>query len=177
MRLSNIFQVVGLINIFLSLAMLAPLAVSIYYSEGDTSIFLKSFIVTLITGIILFVTCRKDDLNISHKEGFAIVAACWISVAGFSSLPFILSGQFPSTIDAVFEAVSGITTTGASILTSVEDLTHGIIFWRSMIHWLGGMGIIIVALVILPILGIGGMQLYKAEVSTVTGDKFGKSVV
>ena len=176
MNIRHILQVVGLINIFLSIAMVAPLAVSLYYGDGDSLIFLKSFLITLSVGLVLFLSCREPDLDISHKEGFAIVAAAWVSVAGFSSLPFILSGEFPSTLDAIFEAVSGITTTGASILTNIEGLSHGIVFWRSFIHWLGGMGIVIVALVILPFLGIGGMQLYKAEVSTVTSDKFAPRV-
>jgi len=176
MRLRHILQVVGLINTFLALAMLAPLSASFYYGDGDLSAFVISFIITFLSGLSLYFFFRSDNLDISHREGFAIVAASWISMSLFSSLPFILSGQFPSVLDAVFEAVSGITTTGASILTNIEGLTHGIIFWRSMIHWLGGMGIVIVALVILPILGIGGMQLYKAEVSVVTTDKFAPRV-
>jgi trk system potassium uptake protein TrkH len=172
LRLRIAFQIVGLINIILALAMLAPLLISLFYKQGDTSTFLYSFLITGTIGAILFVVFRGPVSEVSHREGFVIVALSWISASLFSSVPYLLSGAFPSPVYAIFEAVSGITTTGASILTDIEALPHSILFWRSMTHWLGGMGIIVLSLMILPFLGIGGMQLYRAEVSTISGDKF-----
>ncbi len=98
------------------------------------------------------------------REGFAVVAFGWLVVGLLGALPFWLSGQIPSFTDAVFESISGFTTTGASILPDIESRTHGTLFWRALTHWLGGMGIVLLALAILPLLGVGGMQLFRAEV-------------
>jgi trk system potassium uptake protein TrkH len=176
LRFKVVFHIVGLINMILSLVMLTPLFVSLFFDEGDTGVFIVSFLITGLSGLLLFFLCRTSLTNLSHRLGFVIVAACWISASIFCSLPFILSGVFPSVIDAVFEAVSGLTTTGASILPGLEGIPHGILFWRSLTHWIGGMGIVILGLAILPLLGIGGMQLYKAEASAVTSDKLAPRV-
>jgi trk system potassium uptake protein TrkH len=172
LRLRVALQIVGLISILLALAMLAPLFVSLFYKQGDTGTFLYSFLITGSIGAVLFLVFRGPVLEVSHREGFVIVAASWICASLFSSVPYLLSGTFASPVDAVFEAVSGITTTGATILTDIEAMPYGILFWRSMTQWLGGMGIIVLSLIILPFLGIGGMQLYRAEASTISGDKF-----
>ncbi len=172
MRLRVVLQVIGAINMILAMAMIAPLLVSLLYSEGDTKAFLLSFIITAVTGVILYLVFRTSGLEVGHREGFVIVAAAWLSTSFFSSLPYIFSGTFPTFVDAIFEATSGITTTGASVLTEIEELPHGILFWRSMTHWLGGIGIVLFGVAILPLLGIGGMQLYKAEASGIAGDKF-----
>lgn len=177
MRLRVAFQVVGLINIVLALAMLAPLVVSLFYKDGDTLTFLYSSIITGATGALMYLVCRGPVLEVSHREGFVIVSFSWLSAGFFSAVPYLISGAFPSSIDAVFEAVSGITTTGASILTNIEAMPHGLLFWRSMTHWLGGMGIIVLSVAILPFLGIGGMQLYRAEASTISGEKFAPRIM
>ncbi len=173
MKIRHILLIVGIITLFLSLAMVFPLFVSLLFGDGDTRAFLYAFMITSAVGVFLTLACRGSTaIEISHREGFVVVALSWMGAAFFSALPFIFSGSFPSFVDAVFEAVSGITTTGASVLTDVDHLPHGLLFWRSMIHWLGGMGIVVLSLAILPLLGIGGMQLYKAEASTVSADKF-----
>ncbi|MGH2567832.1 MAG: TrkH family potassium uptake protein [Bacteroidota bacterium] len=114
---------------------------------------------------------RMQGEELRVREGFAVVTFGWMIVPLFGSLPFLLSGAIPSFTDAYFETISGFTTTGASILTDVEKLPHGLLYWRSLTHWLGGMGIIVLSLAILPMLGIGGMQLFRAEVTGPTKDK------
>ncbi len=136
-----------------------------------------SFAVTGSAGLALVLLFRTRPLEISHREGFMVVTLTWLSSAFFGSLPFVLSGHFSSFVDALFESTSGFTTTGASVLTDVTVLPHGVLFWRSLTHWLGGMGIVVLSLAILPLLGIGGMQLYKAEASSVVaGEKFAPRV-
>ncbi|MEZ4683816.1 MAG: potassium transporter TrkG [Caldilineaceae bacterium] len=105
------------------------------------------------------------------REGFAIVTFGWLGFSLFGCLPYLFSGTIPSFTDAFFETISGFTTTGATILTEIESLPHGILLWRSLTHWLGGMGIIVLSLAILPFLGVGGMQLFKAEVPGPVADK------
>lgn len=179
MRIKNALQISGLINIFLALTMTIPLAASIAFKDSQASTFIYSSIITALTGIIFFFSAQSKGgakKEIGNREGFVIVAFSWITVALFSSVPFILSGSFDSITDAVFEATSGITTTGASILNNIESMPKSIILWRSFIHWLGGLGIVLLGLAILPLLGIGGMQLYKAEASVVSSEKFAPRV-
>jgi len=172
MRPRAILQIMGVINMIIAAAMLAPLCISLLFDEGDTKTFVISVAITAAVGLILYFVFRTKDIEISHREGFVVVAASWLCASFFSALPFYISGTLPSLTDAVFEASSGITTTGASVLNQIEGLPHGILFWRSMTHWLGGIGIVLFSVAILPLLGIGGMQLYKAEASSITGDKF-----
>lgn len=126
--------------------------------------------ITALIGFIAFKTTRFDQ-DLRTKEGFAIVTLGWFFFSIFGSLPFLISGYIPSFTNAFFETMSGFTTTGASILTDIEALPHGILFWRSLTHWIGGMGIIVLSIAILPFLGIGGMQLFKAEVPGPVADK------
>ncbi|MBI5233504.1 MAG: TrkH family potassium uptake protein [Deltaproteobacteria bacterium] len=176
MIIRPLLYIVGLINLLLAAAMLLPLAVSYIYGEGDSRVFGISILITVVTGALLFFAFGKRDLDISHRAGFVVVAFSWISVSMFSALPFYISGVFPSFTDAFFESVSGLTTTGASVLKDVEVLSHAMLFWRSMLHLIGGMGIVLLGLAILPFLGIGGMQLYKAETSSVSAEKFAPRV-
>jgi trk system potassium uptake protein TrkH len=156
--------------LFLAASLSVPAAIAWFYAEGDFHAFLITIIVTLLTGIIGFLITRtKTELHI--KDGFLIVSSGWILFAAIGAIPFKLSGFIPSYTDAFFETMSGFTTTGASILTDIEALPHGLLFWRSLTHWLGGMGIILLSLAILPLLGVGGMQLFKAEVPGPTPDK------
>ena len=150
--------------------MLLPIIVSWIYGEDDLIPLAVSAGITASIGIVLILTCRvKYDLRL--REGFTLVALTWICFAFLGALPFYLSGYIPSYTDAFFETMSGFTTTGASILLNIEQLPHGLLFWRSFTHWLGGMGIILLSLAILPLLGVGGMQLYKAEVPGPEHDK------
>ena len=172
MRIRIAFHVAGLVTLIVAFAMLAPFAASLYYNDGDAAAFGYAILITAGSGAALFALFRGPMLEVNHREGFVIVAFAWLAAGFFSSVPYLLSGSFPSPVDAVFEAVSGITTTGASVIRDIESMPHGILFWRSMTHWMGGMGIVLVGVAILPFLGIGGMQLFKAETSTISGDKF-----
>ncbi len=153
--------------------MLIPLAVSLYYQEWDTLCLLASAFLTALIGAGLTVAGRKHR-EISLRDGFAVVSLGWLAMALAGALPFYLSDAIPSFTDCFFESMSGFTTTGASILgphLPIESLPHGLLFWRSLTHWIGGMGIILLSLAILPMLSVGGMQLYRAEVPGPTKDK------
>lgn len=152
--------------------MLFGIPFSIYYGDGDILTLVISGLTTSLIGIVMWLVNKKyDKQEISKREGFLIVTLGWIFMSAFGAIPFVIQGSIPSYTDAFFETMSGFTTTGASILKEVEVLPHGILFWRSMTHWIGGMGIILLSIAILPILGIGGMQLYQAEVAGPTKDK------
>ncbi|MEW6265591.1 MAG: TrkH family potassium uptake protein [Thermodesulfobacteriota bacterium] len=172
MHLRLTLYLVGLVNFFLALTMVAPLFVAWLYHDGSAQAFLFSFLLTLISsaGMIL-AGWDKRRLEIRHREGMAAVALGWFSAGIFGAIPFYLAGTFTSFLDCLFESLSGFTTTGSSVLTDIEVLPPGILFWRSLTHWLGGMGIIVLTLAILPFLGVGGMQLFKAEVPGPVADK------
>lgn len=153
--------------------MLIPLGVSLYYGDGDAPWLAVSMILTLVSGSGLVLAGHKNR-EISLRDGFAVVGFGWLAMALAGALPFYLEGSIPSFTDAFFESMSGFTTTGASILgphLPIESLPHGLLFWRSLTHWIGGMGIILLSLAILPMLSVGGMQLYRAEVPGPTKDK------
>lgn len=143
--------------------MLFPLLYAIYYQEPVINAFIISMAITSLSGLLLWKFFSSKE-PIGHKEGFAIATLGWILAAGFGALPFLFAGTFPSFIDAYFESMSGFTTTGATVLTSIEGNPYAILFWRNFIQWLGGMGIIVLVVAILPALGVGGMQLFKSEV-------------
>lgn len=161
----------SLLIFFLGVSMSLPLVVSLIYGEQDFSAFLFSFFICILFGSILFFFTRSSKREISHREGFAIVAVGWIVVAFFGALPYFLSGALNNFSDAFFESASGFTTTGATVVTNIEALYHATLLWRSFTQWLGGMGIILLSIAILPLLGVGGMQLYKAEVPGPVTDK------
>ncbi len=163
MNYRPVLAILGLLLIFVGLFMIFPILFSLYYGEDDLIPLLISAAITVSVGCILYFLYRAHK-EIRIKESFAIVTFGWLSASLFGALPFIISGYIPSYTDAFFETMSGFTTTGASILTNIEALPHGLLFWRSLTHWLGGMGIIVLSLAILPLLGIGGMQLFKAEI-------------
>jgi trk system potassium uptake protein TrkH len=139
--------------------------------QSDFYAILYSGLFTFIIGLFIFVYTRKATKNTTKKEGYLVVSLSWIVISIFGSLPFYLSGYFISYTDAFFETMSGFTTTGASILNDIEAVPQGLLFWRSLTHWIGGMGIIVLSLAILPLLGIGGMQLFSAESPGPTTDK------
>jgi trk system potassium uptake protein TrkH len=166
-----ILSVVGALVAFLGAAMLLPLGFGLYHADGSFYPLALSAAVTLAVGLSSYFMLREPEQNtVGTREGMAIVTIGWTVVGLFGALPFWFSGTCPFT-DAVFESVSGFTTTGASIFTDVEAVPDGLLFWRSLIQWLGGMGIIVLSIAILPFLGVGGMQLYKAEVPSPVPDK------
>lgn len=178
-----IAKILGMLMILIGVAILSALPFSYYYApEGinqlqlfnaDTEfypILLSGLLAIILGGLSTFVF-RHADKKTGKKEGYIIVSVSWILISLLGSLPFYLSGYFSSFTDAFFETISGFTTTGASILNDIESLPKGLLFWRSMTHWIGGMGIIVLSLAILPLLGIGGMQLFSAESPGPTTDK------
>lgn len=170
MQIQLVIHILGFLLIFLSGSMLLPIPFSIYYGDGHHHYFLIPAVITIITGFLCFkLTKRNRDLR--AREGFGIVTLGWVFFSLFGCLPFLISGAIPNLTDAFFETMSGFTTTGATILTDIEALPHGLLFWRSLTHWMGGMGIIVLSLAILPFLGVGGMQLFKAEVPGPVPDK------
>ncbi len=176
MHFRLIGNVLGALIFFIGLAMLLPLGVSLIYAEGDANAILISLSLTTLSGLVLYGLTRGASKEFGSKDGFTIVALGWIFACLFGSLPYLFSGSLGGFVDCYFESVSGFTTTGATVVTSIEELPHGILFWRSLTHWLGGMGIILLSLAILPFLGVGGMQLYKAEVPGPVVDKLAPRV-
>lgn len=171
-NVKQIVNILGFLLIFEGLFMLLGIPFSLYYKEEHVLSLLWSALITSGTGGIVWLTTKGKFLDqINKKEGFLLVSLAWIAISLFGTLPFLISGAIPSFTDAFFETASGFTTTGASILTDVEVLPKGIQFWRSMTHWIGGMGIIVFSVALLPFLGIGGMQLFAAEMPGVTKDK------
>ncbi|MBT3310967.1 MAG: TrkH family potassium uptake protein [Desulfobacterales bacterium] len=172
MRWRFIISITGILLLFLSLAMALSLLVGLYYRDQSVIPLLKSIGTTAVAGASCFFIFRESRIDhISQREGMAIVAIGWTVIGFFGALPFYLSGFFPEFVNAFFESVSGFTTTGSSILNDIESLPKGLLFWRSFIQWIGGMGIIVLSVAILPFLGVGGMQLYKAEVPSPVPDK------
>lgn len=170
MKYRAVIYILSALLIFLGVSMIAPTLIALFSHEGDVNGFLITLAVAWIIGLVgLFSSKTSQELR--PKEGFLIVTLGWVLFALIGALPFRISGFIPSYTDAFFETMSGFTTTGASILTDIEALPHGLLFWRSLTHWLGGMGIILLSLAILPLLGIGGMQLFKAEVPGPTPDR------
>lgn len=165
-----VLRMQGLIALFIGASLLLPLPFAFYYGEGDAMGILISALISLAAGSLAMIGIKKGQ-DLRPKEGFAVVTFGWLSFAAFGSLPYVLTGAIPDYTNAFFETMSGFTTTGATILTDIESLPHGILFWRSLTHWIGGMGIIVMSIAILPFLGIGGMQLFKAEVPGPVADK------
>ncbi|HET8803133.1 MAG TPA: potassium transporter TrkG, partial [Aequorivita sp.] len=151
--------------------MLISAIISWYYNDGVLNEMLLAGTVALGVGGMIMLLTKNHRKEIQKREGYIIVAFGWIFMALIGTLPYIFTGAIPSFTDAFFETMSGYTTTGASILTDIEVVPRGVLFWRSITHWIGGMGIIVLAIAILPLLGIGGMQLFAAEAPGPTGDK------
>jgi len=165
MKIRPVLNTLGAFLFILGLTMLVPLACTLYYGEANAWSFILSIGITSGTGGALYFASRPGEKKIvlSHREGFLIVSAGWILAALFGGLPYMIHGALPALTDAYFETMSGFTTTGATVINKIEALPHGIILWRSMTQWLGGMGIIVLSVAILPFLGVGGRQLLRAE--------------
>ena len=151
--------------------MFSGIPFSLYYCGNKCFSLMNSGIFTFITGILTWYLTKNAEKKIGKREAYLIVSLAWIVISVFGMIPYLLSGAIPSVTDAFFETISGFTTTGASILTDIESLPKGILFWRAMTHWIGGMGIIVLSVAVLPLLGIGGMQLFVAEMPGITPDK------
>ncbi len=171
MNLRAILNVVGILLILLAVILVLPVAVSLYYDDpalaghmGETTAFGWTAFLSGAFGLALWKIFPSGIDHLRDREGFAIVGFSWIAIVAFGALPMYLSGACPRFVDAYFETMSGFTTTGASILTAIDGLPHGILFWRNLMQWMGGMGIILLSLAIFPALGIGSFHLFKAEI-------------
>ena len=163
-RTATVQRILGFLIAGASLMMLPPALVSWWYADGTASLFLVSAVILLVTGMAIFLPVRHIHEELRLRDGFLVVAVCWISLALVGALPFLLLTQPEiSYVDAVFESMSGLTTTGATILTNIDSLPRGVLYYRQQLQWLGGLGIVVLAVAIMPMLRIGGMQLYRAE--------------
>lgn len=172
----NIYGIVNILGVLLIVnAALMALCIpfSIYYLDGTLLKWIYSVVISLILGLVLWGATkkRKESRKIKKRDGYIIVTLSWIVMAFSGAIPFMLTGSVPGLTDAFFESISGFTTTGASILDDIEALPESILFWRSLTQWIGGLGFIVLVISILPLLGIGGMQLFMAEAPGITADK------
>ncbi len=173
-----IFHIIGIVLFFESLFLLIDIPVSLIYGGSDFFPILASYLITALTGVSLFLFTRHNLVKEpTIKESFLIVGLSWLLLSLFGALPYLISRSIPNFVNAFFESVSGFTTTGSSILTDIEALPKGILFWRSETHWIGGMGIIVLILAIFPFYNIGGTQLFTAEGSMISFEKLRPRVI
>lgn len=164
MQFLAIQRILGLLLSLFSITMLPAAAVSLYYQDGSVRAFLGAFILLLVTGIVFWLPARKHRKELKIRDGFIVVVMFWLALGMAGALPFFLTEVPKMTFtDAVFESISGLSTTGATVLTDLDTLPEAVLFYRQFLQWLGGMGIVVLAVAILPLLGVGGMQLYRAE--------------
>jgi len=169
---NTVLKILGFLLVIFSVTHLTPLLVSLIYSDDNSRPFVISFSVTLITGLCLWLPARKEKRDLRYRDGFLVVVLFWTVLATFGSLPFILStADSLSITDAFFESMSGLTTTGGTIFTNLDQQPQSTLYYRQQLQWLGGMGIVVLAVAIMPMLGIGGMQLYRAETPGPMKDK------
>ncbi len=163
-RFQSIQRIVGVLLVLSSVTMVPPALVGWFYADGSATAFLEGFAVVLVLGAVCWFPVRHVRRELRIRDGFVVVVACWMVLGLAGSVPLFLSSQPElSLTDAVFESMSALTTTGATVLTGIDFLPKGILFYRQQLQWLGGMGIIVLAVAVLPMLRIGGMQLYRAE--------------
>ena len=159
----SILNILGLLLCIEAVAMIIPMLFDLYYKNDDWVQFLYSSLITFFIGIILFISFRKKNIKLGIRQAFLLTITSWLIISLFGAIPFVYSSSSLSYTDAFFESVSGITTTGATVIFNLENLSEGILIWRSLLQWFGGIGIIVLAMAILPTLQIGGMQLLHME--------------
>ena len=164
MQLAFVSRVLGLMLMVFSTSMLVPIIFATIYQENTLPMFFLAFTITMIVGFLSWLPARNMKGEIRIRDGFIITVLFWLVLSTFGALPFALSQETNlSFIDALFESISGLTTTGATVFTNLEDLPKSILYYRQQLQWLGGIGIVVIAVSILPMIGVGGMQIYKAE--------------
>ena len=164
MNFSSVQRILGILLMVFSITMLPPVAVALWYDDGAAPPFAVAFLITLLAGALLWAPVRTQRRELRLRDGFMVVVMFWTVLGLTGALPFTLAtNPHMSLTDAVFESVSGLTTTGATVIVGLDQLPRSILYYRQQLQWLGGMGIIVLAVAVLPILGIGGMQLYRAE--------------
>ena len=166
MQIKSVIRILGLLLMLFSLAIIPPIIVSLVFQDNETWSFFYAGILIFVSGLLLWLPAAQAKTDLKLRDGFIIVVLFWFVLSSFASLPMILSDSLEISItNAIFESVSGLTTTGATILNGIDALPESILFYRQYLQWLGGLGIIVLAVAVLPMLGVGGMQLYKAEVA------------
>ena len=163
----TVFFTLGLLQIILGLSMIIPILIQLIYNEMDAG-FIGSGIITIIFGMLFFLSNLNHNKKINLQQAFLLTSLSWLSIAIFGSLPFVFSEVNLSFTDAFFESMSGITTTGSTIITNLNDTPKGILLWRAMLQWLGGIGIIVMAITLMPVMNVGGMQLFKISSNDTT---------
>lgn len=166
-----IARVIAVLLLLIGGLMFTGIPFSLYFDSGDLWALLNSGLICVVVGGALWLVKSPGERNIRKREGYLIVALGWLAMVTFGMLPYLLSGVIPDIVGAIFETVSGMTTTGASVLTDIEAAPEGILYWRSLTQWIGGMGIIVLTVAIFPLLGIGGIELFVAEAPGPTSDK------
>ncbi|MDH3586785.1 MAG: potassium transporter, partial [Gammaproteobacteria bacterium] len=157
-------RILGLLLMVFSITMLPPILVSIWYADQAWLSFIEGFALTLVAGIVCWLPVRRERRELRLRDGFLVVASFWTVLGTFGAAPLYFDDSLSLTVtDAIFESISGLTTTGATVLTGLDELPRSILYYRQQLQWLGGMGIIVLAVAVLPMLGVGGMQLYRAE--------------
>lgn len=159
----SVMHVIGLLLCIEAVAMMIPMLTDLIYKNSDWDIFLLSALVTFFIGLVLYYSFKKEKIVIKVRQAFVLTILSWIIIAFFACLPFVFSSANLNYTDSFFESISGITTTGATVINNLDQLQHGILLWRSLLQWFGGIGIILLAIAILPTLQIGGMQLLHME--------------
>ena len=163
MNIKLLFRLLGAILLVEAVAMLPSLFIALGYGDGDAMAFVLTILLLVIAGAPLRIFVKAEKTNLRAREGFLVVSLAWLLLSIFGALPFIFSGVIPHFVDALFEAVSGFTTTGASIMTQIEGQPHGVMFWRSFTHWIGGMGVLVLTLALLPQMSGRTSHLVRAE--------------
>lgn len=164
MRLLAIQRILGLLLMVFSTTLLPPALLSLWYVDGAFHAFITAFFITFAVGVIGWIPARNHKRDMRMRDGFIVVVMFWFVLGGIGALPFMLTVNPHLTLtDSLFESISGLTTTGATVITNLETLPRSILYYRQQLQWLGGMGIVVLAVAVLPLLGVGGMQLYRAE--------------
>ena len=169
MNPKSILNLFSVLILFFSFSFVFPILISIIFNDGAFYIFLKTFISISLVGVVGLMLTRNINNELSQKDGFVIIVMFWVVLCFAGSIPFYLSGM--SIIDSFFESMSGITTTGATVISNIDALPESILFYRQMLQWMGGMGLIVLAIAVMPLLGIGGAQIYKTEIPGAMGEQ------
>ena len=169
MNLKSIINLFSILVLFFSLSYIFPIIVSLIFDDGATSLFLYTLISIGFIGFLGLAATRNVDSELSQKDGFVIIVMFWIVLCFAGSIPFYLYGM--NVIDSIFESMSGITTTGATVISNLDMLPESLLFYRQLLQWMGGMGLIVLAIAVMPLLGIGGGQIYKTEIPGAMGEQ------
>ena len=169
MNLKSIVNLFSILVLFFSLSYIFPIIISLIFDDGATELFIYTLLGVGLIGLVGLLATRKVDNELSQKDGFVIIVLFWVVLCFAGSIPFYLSGM--NAIDSIFESMSGITTTGATVISNLDTLPESLLFCRQLLQWMGGMGLIVLAIAVMPLLGIGGGQIYKTEIPGAMGEQ------